>query len=72
VSNQQQAVFTVPDMSCMHCVKAIEGALGKLVGVSAVQVDLATKEVRVQYDAAFTDRKALTAAIVAAGYQPQS
>lgn len=70
MSNQQQTVFTVPDMSCMHCVKAIEGALGRLAGVSEVRIDLATTEVRVQYDAAITDLAALAAALVAAGYQP--
>lgn len=44
-------VLTVPDLSCEHCVQTVKSALGPLPGVHSVSVDLATKQVRVVYDA---------------------
>lgn len=43
-------VLKVEGMSCGHCVKSIETSVGELNGVSAVKVDLATKEVTVEFD----------------------
>ncbi|MBO8163977.1 MAG: copper chaperone CopZ [Brevibacillus sp.] len=40
----------VKGMSCQHCVNAIEGALGKLTGVSGAKVDLDSNQVTVSYD----------------------
>ncbi len=42
----------VKGMSCGHCVKAVEGSVGKLEGVSAVKVDLENGKVNVEYDSA--------------------
>jgi copper chaperone len=44
-----QKTFSVPDMSCEHCVKAISKALDA-AGFSGYQVVLAAKEVRVETD----------------------
>ncbi len=38
------------DISCEHCQHAIEGAVGKMEGVSSVKVDIPTKTVHVEYD----------------------
>jgi len=43
-------VLKVEGMSCGHCVKSIESSVGELQGVSAVSVDLANKEVTVEFD----------------------
>jgi copper chaperone len=43
-------VFSVPDMSCEHCVKAISKALDG-AGFSGYEVDLSAKEVRLETDA---------------------
>ncbi|MCM3636131.1 MULTISPECIES: copper chaperone CopZ [Bacillales] len=43
-------VLKVEGMSCGHCVKSIESSVGELQGVSVVTVDLATKEVTVEFD----------------------
>ena len=43
-------VLNVPDISCEHCQRAITGALGPVDGVQAVDVDIPTKKVTVQYD----------------------
>ena len=58
------AVFSVPDMSCGHCVSSITKAFGeKLPGVSVV-VDLSTRTVSVDAPAG------LAKAIIAdAGYE---
>ncbi len=39
--------FSVPDMSCGHCVSSIQSALAALPGLGPVTVDLAQKQVSV-------------------------
>ncbi|OMP68383.1 copper chaperone CopZ [Domibacillus epiphyticus] len=46
----EQTTLQVQGMSCGHCVKAIEGSVGKLEGVHSVQVDLQANKVDVEYD----------------------
>ena len=46
----ESTMLFAPDISCEHCQRAIEGAVGKLGGVSAVKVDVPTKTVSVNYD----------------------
>lgn len=42
-------VLKVEGMSCGHCVKSVETSVGELNGVSSVKVDLASKEVTVEF-----------------------
>ncbi|MEI6497967.1 MAG: cation transporter [Actinomycetota bacterium] len=60
-------IFSVPGMTCGHCVAAVEGELGKVVGVATVSVDLDTKVVVVS--GAALERAALVAAIDEAGFE---
>jgi copper chaperone CopZ len=46
----ESTTFVSPEISCEHCQRAIEGAVGKLAGVGQVQVDVPTKTVRLIYD----------------------
>jgi copper chaperone len=46
----QETVLSVPDISCEHCVNAINGALKDLPGVEAVSTDIPTKKVHVRFD----------------------
>jgi copper ion binding protein len=46
----EKTTLIAPDISCEHCQRAIEGALGELVGVSVVKVDIPTKSVHIDYD----------------------
>jgi copper chaperone CopZ len=46
----QEATLSVPDISCEHCVNAINGALKGLPGVEAVSTDIPTKTVHLRYD----------------------
>ncbi|RCG32724.1 copper chaperone [Sphaerisporangium album] len=61
-----QLVLSVPGISCDHCVNAISGSVGEVPGVSAVDVDLATRTVTVTGTA---DPAAIRSAIVHAGYE---
>ncbi len=51
MANVQDIVLSVPDISCEHCVKTVNGALGVLPGVEAVSTDIPTKKVYLRYDA---------------------
>jgi copper chaperone len=50
MANVQDIVLSVPDVSCEHCVKTVNGALGTLPGVEAVSTDIPTKSVHLRYD----------------------
>ena len=59
--------FSVPEVSCQHCVNAITGEVTRLPGVQNVTVDLGTKRVRVEGDERVTSQ-AIVEAINEAGY----
>ena len=59
--------YTVPGMTCGHCVAAVRGEVGQLDGVDAVEVDLDTKLVVVRGEG--LDDGAIRAAIDEAGYE---
>jgi copper chaperone len=46
----EEVQLAVPDISCEHCVHAINGALSVLPGVEAVSTDIPTKTVQLRYD----------------------
>jgi len=50
ISIMESTTLVAPDISCEHCQHAIEGAVGKLDGVSSVNVDIPTKSVHIDYD----------------------
>ncbi len=43
--------YTVPNISCMHCVHTIKSELSEVKGVASVNADAATKQVFVEFDA---------------------
>jgi copper chaperone len=45
-----KVTLNVEGMSCGHCVKAVEGSVGALNGVSTVKVDLENKKVDVEFN----------------------
>ncbi len=61
-----EITYTVSDMSCSHCERAVASEVSSVGGVESVDVDLATKLVRVQGE--HLDDAALRAAIADAGY----
>jgi copper chaperone len=62
------ATYTVSGMTCGHCVSAVSAEVGKLEGVTDVQVDLTTGAVTVTSEAPLDDA-AVAVAVDEAGYQ---
>ena len=61
--------YSVPGVTCDHCVAAVAAEVRRVPGVADVAVDLVTKEVRVTGDAC---REDVVAAIDEAGYDVAS
>jgi copper chaperone CopZ len=61
----QKTTFSVPNISCGHCVSAIQSELREMDGVVEVHGDPATKEITVEWDppASESDIKATLAEI---------
>lgn len=57
-----------PDISCGHCVMAIKRAVGKLPGVSAVEGDPGTKQVKVTYEPGQVSLERIEATMAEEGY----
>lgn len=47
----EKVTLHVQGMSCNHCIKAIEGSVGELKGISNVKVHLDNGTVDVEYNA---------------------
>ena len=50
----ESKTFTVPNISCGHCVHTVEMELGDLAGVSMVKAEEETKIVTVSWDSPAT------------------
>jgi copper chaperone len=59
---------TAPAISCEHCQRTVEGAVGALPGVREVHVEIPTKAVRVSYDPARISRQQIEATLDDEGY----
>lgn len=64
-----EITFTVPAISCDHCVGAISGEVGQVAGVREVVVDIDAKQVTVRGEE--LDDDVLRAAIDEAGYDAE-
>lgn len=64
----QETILSVPDVSCEHCVKTIDGALGALPGVEYVKTDIPTKTVQLRYDPSHVSMDTIEATLDDAGY----
>jgi len=60
--------LTVEGMDCSDCVKVIEHGVSRLEGVLAVNVNYASQELRVEFDAHKTDRAAIEKRVRGLGY----
>ena len=67
-STIERATLTAPDISCSHCVNAIQGAVGALDGVSHVEANEATKQVKVEFDPQRVSLAQIEAALDEEGY----
>ena len=64
----EDITLKVPDVSCEHCVKTIDGALGALPGVALVRTDLPTKTVQVRFEPDKVSQQQIEATLDDAGY----
>ncbi|MET8870843.1 copper ion binding protein [Nocardia sp. NBC_00565] len=62
------STYTVTGMTCGHCVSSVKTEIGKIDGVTSVDVDLATGAVRVD-SAAPLAAADIAAAVDEAGYE---
>ena len=60
--------FTVQGLTCEHCVRAVSEEVAAIVGVAAVDVDLASGAVVVTTDGEAVDPALVAAAVDEAGY----
>jgi copper chaperone len=64
---EETTTYTVPGIHCAHCSAAISNEVGRVAGVTAVDVDLEATTVSVR-GSGFDDGS-VRAAIVEAGYE---
>jgi copper chaperone len=67
----EKVTLMVQGMSCGHCVKAIEGSVGELKGVSIVKVNLEDSKVDVEYNASEVTLDTIKETIDDQGYDVQ-
>ncbi|WP_431958219.1 copper ion binding protein [Nocardia lijiangensis] len=60
--------YTVKGMTCGHCVSSVKTEIGKIDGVTGIDVDLATGAVRVDSATPLADAD-VAAAVDEAGYE---
>ena len=63
-----ETTLSVPDVSCEHCVKTINGALGAVTGVEQVSTDIPSKTVHLKYDASQVSMEKIEEILDDAGY----
>lgn len=66
-----ETTYNVVGMTCDHCVRAVAGEISGLFGVTDVDIDLVTGQVRVTSDGPLDD-EAVAAAVEEAGYEVMS
>lgn len=66
---RRSKTFPVEGMTCASCVSRVEKKLSSLQGVHAVDVNLATEQVLVEYISALVDFESLRSALEEAGYR---
>ena len=64
-----QESLKVEGMTCQHCVETIKDALGGIVGINKVAVDLDKKEVQVDYNGEKTNLQEISDKIVEVGFE---
>ncbi len=65
-------VLNVPDISCEHCERTITEALTPMEGVRSVNVDIPTRQVRVEYDEGTVDVERMTEVLEEEDYPVES
>jgi copper chaperone len=64
----EQSVIVVTGMTCDHCANAVRAEVARIPGVSQVDVDVASGQVKIAAEP-WPDRAALREAVETAGYE---
>ena len=64
----ETTTLTAPAVSCAHCQRTVEEAVGALPGVQNVHVAIPSKTVQVSYDPARVSRQQIEATMDDEGY----
>lgn len=67
-----EKTFTVPNITCGHCVKTIEREVGEIEGVVAVKADESTKKVTVEWTEPQASWAAIDAVLREIEYPPEA
>jgi copper ion binding protein len=67
----ESTTYTAPAISCEHCQRAIESAVGALAGVQEVHVEIPSKRVEVRFDPARVSAEQIEAVMDEEGYPVQ-
>lgn len=59
-----------PSIECDGCAESIKRSLGKLAGVVSIEVDVAAKNVQVQYEESQVTEAAIRDRLTLAGFPP--
>ncbi len=62
--------YTIPNISCMHCIHTIKMEISDLKGVKAVNADVNTKRTTITYDEPATEEK-IVAVLEEINYPPE-
>lgn len=55
----QKKTFSIPNISCGHCVNAIKSELGDMDGIAKVDGDPGSKSIHVEWDSPATEDQIL-------------
>ena len=53
----EKTTFSIPNISCNHCIMTIQRELGEIEGVGSVEGNPETKEITVDWEIPATDEK---------------
>ena len=65
----ETSIIRVEGMSCQHCVNTIKKAVGEIIGVSGVNMDLQAKKVTVEWDPKILTLESVKKVIEDKGYE---
>jgi len=68
----EEKTLKVNGMSCEHCVKAVNNALGAIAGVTDIAVSLKDGAVSFKHDPALAPLETIKAAIIEEGFETAS
>ncbi len=61
--------YTIPNISCKHCVHTIKTEVGDLAGVKSVEADESSKKTTISFDAPATEEQ-IVALLAEINYPP--